>query len=253
MLRPWLAAASLAWAIAQQPAAAEGVPAVAAAASDVQPAVAAALAPRVVPGLWVVMGSSSAMGAGAGVGRGWAWLLQAQMHERGVSLINLAKSGTTSYAGLSAVQPSSRTDRPPSELEINIDTALTLVPSLLIISYPSNDTALGFGAEETVANILAIRQRAQQRKVPVIVVSSQPRRLPAAQLDTLARIDTQLREAIGPCFVEVYNTLAGPNGQMGIEIDAGDGIHPNTTGHARIYDQVRRLLDSQQCVRITRP
>jgi len=209
--------------------------------------------PLVVPGLWLVMGSSSAMGNGAGVGRGWAWLLQAHMHESGVSLINLAKSGTTTYAGVSADLPPLVVGRPPSDREINIDTALSLAPSLLIVSYPSNDTANGYGVDETVGNILAIRKAAIKRQVPVMVLSSQPRRLSADLLAKLTRIDEQLRAALGPCFVDVYGLLAGPDGLMLKDIDSGDGIHPNNTGHARIYDQVRRLLDSQQCVRVTNP
>lgn len=228
-------------------AASSGVPA----ASDA--AVPARLPPLVVPGLWLVMGSSSAMGNGAGVGRGWVWLLQAHMHESGVSLINLAKSGTTTYAGVSADLPPLVVGRPPSDREINIDTALSLAPSLLIVSYPSNDTANGYGVDETVGNILAIRKAALQQRVPVIVVSSQPRRLPADLLAKMTRIDEQLRAALGPCFVDVYGLLAGPDGLMLKDVDSGDGIHPNNTGHARIYDQVRRVLDGQQCVRVTSP
>lgn len=217
--------------------------------APLDPAAAAPEVPKVAPGLWIVMGSSTALGVGAPVGRGWVSLLQAQMHEHGVSLINLAKSGSTSYAGVGAKLPPLVIGRPLSDPEINVDTALTLQPSLLIVSYPSNDTANGYAVEETVGNILAIRRQAQQRRIPVMVLSSQPRRLPAEQRARLNRIDEQLREAFGPCFVDVYGVLAAPDGAYQPQVDSGDGIHPNFSGHTRIYDQVRRVLDEQRCVR----
>ena len=204
--------------------------------------------PRVSPGVWVVMGSSSAVGVGGGMGRGWASLLQAKMHDHGVSLLNLAKSGATSYAGLSVNQSPVVADRPPPESDINIDTALSLQPKLLLISYPSNDTAKGYAPQETLGNIVSISQQAAKRRVPVIVLSSQPRKLPADQLARISELNALLSSAFGPCFVDVYSVLSGPNGQYTPEVDAGDGIHPNLLGHERIYEQVQQLINSRRCV-----
>jgi acyl-CoA thioesterase I len=118
-------------------------------------------------GPWVVMGSSSAAGAGAVPAEyGWAQVLKQELAPQVTSMINLAKGGTLTSDGLSA-----------------IDQALDHNPVLLLVSYPSNDTGVGYSIEETVRNILAIRTRALARAVPVIVLSSQPRNdFSAAQL-----------------------------------------------------------------------
>jgi len=203
--------------------------------------------PRVTPGMWVVMGSSSALGVGGGPGRGWSALLQAHMHEHGVSLLNMAKGGATSYAGISTSQPPVPL-RPPPDTEINIDTVISLQPRLIIISYPSNDTANGYAVEETVRNLESIRQQAAKRRVPVVVMSTQPRPLPAEQLALMTQLDQRLREVFAPCFVDVQAVLAAPGGRMAKEFDAGDGTHPNVLGHERIYAEVLRLLESKSCV-----
>lgn len=209
--------------------------------------------PRVSPGVWVVMGSSSAVGVGGGMGRGWVSLLQARMHDHGVSLLNLAKSGATSYAGLSVNQSPVAANRPPPETGINIDTALSLQPKLLLISYPSNDTAQGYSAQETLGNVVSISQQAARRRVPVIVLSSQPRKLPADQLARISELNALLSSTFGPCFVDVYTVLSGPNGQYTAEVDAGDGIHPNLLGHEHIYAQVQQLIHSRRCVLVGKP
>lgn len=183
-------------------------------------------------GPWVVMGSSSAAGAGAvPAENGWAQVLKRELAPQVTSLINLAKGGTLTSDGLSI-----------------IDQALDHAPVLLLVSYPSNDTGVGYSLEETVQNILAIRSRALAQAVPVIVLSSQPRNdFSAAKLAKMTSIDAYLAIGVGPCFVDVRAPLADDAGWLA-EQYSYDGVHPNNAGHALIADRIRTVLDSGACV-----
>jgi lysophospholipase L1-like esterase len=210
----------------------------------------AALPPVVAPGTWVVMGSSSAAGAGATEpGRSWVARLQADYAARSVSVANLAKGGTTTYAGLPAASRQVP-GRPPPDPDGNVDAALARAPKLLLVSYPTNDTALGYSVEETVSNLLAIRAAAVAGGAGVIVLSTQPRAMITSELARLPQIDARLAQAVGPCFVAVREALATPSGQIDERYSAGDGVHVNDAGHALILERVRAVIDGGQCVRL---
>lgn len=217
---------------------------------------AAAPAPVVIPpvaqvnaGTWVIMGSSTAAGAGAPSGKGWVALVSGAFAPRGAQVVNLAKGGTVTYEGLSASAPRVQ-GRPLPDPAINIDQALSRKPVLLILSYPTNDTAAGYSTDETVSNLLAIRSQALAAGVPVIVTSAQPRKLTDTQLADLREIDTRLAASVGACFVAVRTALAGADGRLAPGYDSGDGVHPNEAGHAVIAAQVSEILKAEQCVRI---
>jgi len=201
------------------------------------------------PGNWVVMGSSTAFGSGAPRGKGWVALLEAAYAKHGVQVINIASRGTVTYRGLST--SSLRvTRRPPPERKRNVDAALALQPALLIVSYPTNDTASGYSVDETVDNLLAIRAQAQVAGVAVIVTSTQPRNLDDTKLPRLRAVDDRLAASVGPCFVEMREALANADGKLAPQYDAGDGVHPNSAGHAVIAEHVIGLIESKRCVRL---
>ncbi|MFC0253171.1 SGNH/GDSL hydrolase family protein [Massilia consociata] len=211
-------------------------------ASVVTPAVA-----QISSGTWVVMGSSTAAGAGAPAGKGWVDLLQAATASRGAQFANIAVGGSVTYHGLSASAPAV-SGRPSPNLAANIDQALLRKPVALIVSYPSNDTALGYSTEETVNNILSIRTKALAASVPVIVMSTQPRSLSDAQLEKLRMIDQHLAKSIGTCFVDVRTTLAGGDGRLAPQYDSGDGVHPNSAAHFVIAAEVEKMLNQEKCI-----
>jgi lysophospholipase L1-like esterase len=196
---------------------------------------------------WAVVGSSSAAGVGATPGHGWAELLAADEAPRGVQLHNLAHTGLTTYGALpsaTAVPP----NRPAPDPQANVTAALALRPRLLLVSLPNNDTADGYAPEETVRNLLAIRAEAQAQGVAVLMLSTQPRALPAAQLALLPHIDQQVAAAAGPCFVPLRAGLAGPDGRLAPAYDSGDGVHLNDAGHRWVWQQVREVLHRGDCV-----
>ena len=204
---------------------------------------------QVRAGAWVVIGSSTAAGAGAPTGRGWVDQVAASLVARGATFVNLAKGGSVTYHGLPA-SASPVAGRPAPDAAANIDQALARAPVVLIISYPTNDTALGYSADETVANILAIRARAMAAAVPVLITSTQPRTLNAVQLAQLREIDQRLSASVGPCFVSLHSALAGPDGKLAAAYDAGDGVHPNEAGHGLIASKVQEIIAKKQCLRV---
>ena len=199
-------------------------------------------------GIWVVLGSSTAAGTGVPAGQGWVSLLEAAYRPAGVSIRNLAVAGTVTYHALpGSLWPSLR--RPSPTAEANVDAALALAPRLLLLAYPSNDTARGYSVEETVSNLLAVRQVSLAKGVAVLVLSTQPRNLSTEQRASLRLIDQQLRTAVGPCFVATSERLATPDGLLQSAYDSGDGVHPNAEGHRQIADQVQAVINGGKCVR----
>lgn len=204
---------------------------------------------QVGAGIWVIMGSSTATGSGASQGKGWTAVLHSAYASAGVQLANIAKGGTVTYEGLS-ITATPVAGRPSPNPSVNIDQALSRRPKMLIVSYPTNDTALGYSVDETVNNLLAIQKQALAAGVPVVITSTQPRNLSDSQLAQLRMIDERLANTIGACFIDLYPLLAGTNGRLAPNYDSGDGVHPNDAGHAVIAAQVIELIEAGRCVRV---
>ena len=205
----------------------------------------------VLPGTWTVIGSSTAAGVGATANHGWVDLLRAEYAARGATVVDLANGGSVTFQGLpSATAPAP--GRPAPDPAHNIDAALARNPTLVLVSYPSNDTAAGYSADETVGNLLAIRAAAADRGVPALVTSTQPNHAvpTAAQAATIAQIDSRLAGAVGACFVDVRSALATANNTLDPRWDSGDGQHLNDAGHAIVFGRIKAVLESGQCVRL---
>jgi acyl-CoA thioesterase I len=166
------------------------------------------------PDKWVILGSSTAAGTGATVpANSWAMLLQAGIPSTQVQVVNLAKSGATTYEGLATGSPQV-TGRPSPDPTENITAALAQAPKVVLLAYPTNDTAFDYAVTETVNNLLAMRAAATANNTTVIVLSTQPRDLTATQLAQLVEIDTAMSAAVGACFVAVRADLAGVDSKL---------------------------------------
>ena len=204
--------------------------------------------PMVSPGIWVVMGSSSAAGLGASTGRSWATTLGTDYAAHGVTLRNIARSSAVTAMARPASAPAP-SNRPAPDAAINIDAALSLLPKMLLLSFPTGDTAAGYTADETLGHLAVIRQAAAAVQVPVVILGTQPRdAFTTAQRATLAEIDRQLAASAGPCFLPLFEALADPRGVIRTDLAAGDGIHLNDAGHAVVRQRVQVLLDGGRCV-----
>lgn len=211
-----------------------------------------ATAPLISAGTWVVMGSSTAAGVRVTEGKKWSDLLQANLSTQGVKIANIARGATYTYNGLSTNTPLVP-NRPLPDPSINIDKALSLKPVVLMLAYPTNDTADGYSIDETVNNIASMRNTAIANGVQVLVLSTQPRNLTTAQLAQLQQIDTRLAASVGPCFVNVHQLLAGPDDHLALAYDSGDGIHPNDAGHRVIAEAILKTVNSSLCFRLRNP
>lgn len=206
--------------------------------------------PVVVPGPWVVMGSSTAVGVGATSGRSWPERLAIAMAPRQVVLHNLARAGTLTPQALPASTPA---PRPAPDPTVNIDRAVSFAPRLVLLSFPTNDTVAGYSASETVTHLDTMRRAAAAAGSAAVVMGVQPRSgLTVAQQTTLAEVDRQLATQAGACFLPLHAALADP--ATGVDISpayaAGDGIHLNDAGHARVWELLKALLDAGRCVRL---
>jgi acyl-CoA thioesterase-1 len=202
------------------------------------------------PERWVVLGSSTAAGVGAAPGQGWAALLGAHWAAEGVAIDNASRAGAVTFQALPVATP--RPDgRPPTVPAMDVDTLLAAAPRVVILAFPSNDAMAGYGADETVANLLLLRSRAQARGAAVLVLSSQPRNdAGPAQRETQRATDEALAAGVGPCFVDVRSGLADADGRIAAAYSAGDGVHLNDAGHRWMFERVSAVLAAGACVRL---
>ena len=191
---------------------------------------------------WVVLGSSTAAGTGASPGQAWADRLRAEAVAARAGIDNRARPGTVTWQAMPAgtARPA---DRPATIASMDIDAVLATRPTLLMLASPTNDTLQGYAADETIANLVALRRRALDAGTAVVVLSTQPRNdASAARRATLRTIDTAMAAEVGACFVAVRAALEGESGGLSATFDSGDGVHPNDAGHALIHERLRAVV-----------
>jgi acyl-CoA thioesterase-1 len=226
----------------------EGPPA----APALAPPLGAAPAPLATPGRWVVLGSSTAAGVGASPGQGWVAQVAAAVAPLQVTVINLARGGLISTEALPLGAPVPA-GQPGPDPRVNLDRALVEAPRLLLLSFPSNDTALGLPPEQTLAHLQLLRDRAAAATPPAVAIllSTQPRdAFDAAQRAQAEELDRLSAQAFGPCFVRTRSALSDGQGRTAAAYGAGDGIHLNDVGHALVAERVLERLRSGECVRL---
>jgi lysophospholipase L1-like esterase len=206
----------------------------------------------VSPGRWVVMGSSTAAGVGATAGQSWPDRMAAALAPRQVTLLNLARAGTLTPQALPASAPAPA-PRPAPDPTLNLDRALGEQPKLILLSFPTNDVVAGYPASETAANLRRLRSGASAAGSATVQLGVQPRSgLTASQRSSQAELDGLLAAEAGACFLPLYDALADPANPSEIApaYAAGDGIHLNDAGHARVWALLQTLLEQGRCVRL---
>jgi lysophospholipase L1-like esterase len=207
-----------------------------------------ALPAAVLPGDWLVIGTSTAAGVGAPVDAGWVALLGQALAGRGVRVSNVARAGTLSYHWLPAA--AARPVQRPATIEaLDVLKLEPASPRLVVLSFPSNDTMAGISASETVDNLLLLRRIELDRGALVFVTSSQPRNdADTSQRATMQAVDAALAAELGHCFVDVRSSLVDADGGLAAEMAAADGVHLNTQGHRKLFDRILAAIVSGRCV-----
>ena len=182
----------------------------------------------------VVLGSSTAAGAGASVpDSSWASRFRTELSrlDTRFSLVNLAKGG---YTTRHVVARGESVD----SLR-NIQMALSLCPSAIVVNLPSNDAAKRIPFEETKRNFKAMEVAASSAGVPIWMASPQPRnRLNPDQHNLQRRTLDFVGEAFGNRALDFWSGLATPADSIQSHLDSGDGVHLVDAGHRILFDRV---------------
>jgi acyl-CoA thioesterase I len=188
-----------------------------------------------------IVGSSTAYGVGASpIDSSWVRRLQSQtlLDQRKANVINLALSGFTTYHVLPT--NSSSGNGITVDTSRNITKALGYQPDLVIISLPSNDIAYNFTDAEILNNYSILIRLIEEKNVPYIITSTQPRNFPELALrKRLKDLNSQLSTRFPSHIVDIYSDLADTTDlKIKAGLDSGDGIHVNNKGHAIIFKAI---------------
>jgi lysophospholipase L1-like esterase len=198
-----------------------------------------------------VLGSSTAAGEGASSSRGWVDLLERALDERvtgSFELANLASGGYTTANLL-----------PDSGSSGSIDEAIERAPDLVVVALAgSNDLSNGVSTSTFLSRLATIRDAAVAAGIPVFFLSTAPKDLSDEEQRTLSDWGEAIGQEFGtcwtpddpqhsPCFIDIFGALA--NSSLGIaeEYGAGDGIHLNDAGHARIFEVAEPIVREYVC------
>lgn len=205
--------------------------------------------PKVMPGTWSVLGSSTSAGVGASSqATSYVGQLAAAYSQYGVTVNNLAVSGSQTWQWLptGSVPPAGK----PVPYANNIDAALASNPKVLMFSASTNDLAAGSTVDDIINNLTTMKSYAAARGVTVIILGPPPRSggLSEAQRLSLPTLDQRASTVGGNCFVSVLTQLGTADYRIQPQYDFGDGVHNNDGGHSIIFRAFDDLLKSGRCV-----
>jgi lysophospholipase L1-like esterase len=131
-----------------------------------------------------------------------------------------------------------------SDWNLNIEAALALQPSIVIVSLPSNDPSFNTN-EQFVSNLKRIFEVCRERNIYCFITTTQPRTEYSNALQQMLYDSAQLiRDRFDQFAVEVFAPLAEPyTPQLPAVIKpqyrpGADSIHVNNAGHALIRDAI---------------
>lgn len=188
----------------------------------------------------VIIGSSTAAGMGANPADS-SWVnrlkLATKENKRILSYYNLGIVGLTTYQGIP--KNFTKSGRPATDTLHNITAALSFRPSLVIMSYPTNDVANDYTDDEILDNYREMIRLLDSAKVKYIIFGTQPRNFPdAAHRLRLQTLNEKMAAVYGAHFSNIYDTLAAEDGTIKTAVAYGDGIHLNNTGHNILYHKI---------------
>lgn len=188
----------------------------------------------------VIIGSSTAAGMGANPADS-SWVnrlkLSTKDNKRVLTYFNLGIVGLTTYQGIP--KSFTKSGRPATDTLHNITAALSFRPSLVIMSYPTNDVAYDYTDDEIMDNFNEMIRLLDSAKVKYIIFGTQPRNFPDVAYRTrLKTLNEKMQTTFGEHFTNVYDTLAAEDGTIRAAVAYGDGVHVNNTGHDILYHKI---------------
>lgn len=192
----------------------------------------------------VVLGSSTAAGAGpSSVDQAWVWLYRDYLtqHDTRYEVTNLAVGGYTTYD----ILPTGTTI--PSGVNETIDTyrnvtkAIELGAEGIIVNMPSNDSNMGYSANDQMTNYHTIVDAATAAGIPIWLCTVQPRNFSSGSTAQTIQLEmvTRLPQDFPTTYIDFWNGLANTsNGYILTPYDSGDGIHLNAAGHQILFQRV---------------
>ena len=193
----------------------------------------------------VVIGSSTAEGAKASCkDSSWVGRLENFLKTKNEqnTTINLAKSGYTTYHLIS--KKIERKDRPESDTIRNIDFALALKPTHVIINLPSNDAAYGYSNEEQMINFKSLIDTCRSQGVHVFVCSAQPRNF--KNIETRQKqieLNKLLKRVYNNIYLDFWTGFTESDASIRTSFNSGDGIHMNDKGHRLMFARVFNMFN----------
>lgn len=191
----------------------------------------------------IILGSSTSYGNGASKSENsfvshYTKFLKDSVNSQ-CDIVNLSFPGFTSYK----VQPDGF--RPPQkrasskpDTSKNISKAIKSKPDAVIINLPTNDAESQFSIEETSANFLRITNLLEEANIHYWVTTAQPRNfdgnsneLKNKKKDLLKAFNTFVKHTYPSNNLDFFTILADSVGNIKPELNSGDGIHLNDSGH----------------------
>lgn len=202
-----------------------------------------------------VIGSSTAAGDGASAfDFAWVGLLDDSLRAAVTTRFFLDNFATGGYGSAHLL--------PGSGFRGNIDDAIEAEPDLIVVALAgSNDLSSGTTTAQFMARLAVIRDTAFAAGIPVFFVSTAPKDLDLSDREMLELWARNMEGSFGacpipgaaspysPCFIDIFHALANPSLGLASELGAGDGIHLNDAGHARIFQVADPILKAYVCSR----
>jgi acyl-CoA thioesterase-1 len=180
---------------------------------------ASAARPRIV-----ALGDSLTAGLGLDPGDAYPAVLQRKLDEAGLNyeVVNAGVSGDTSAGGLRRV-----------------DWALEGDVRIMLLALGANDGLRGLSTDELARNLGQIIERAQARKITVILAGMEaPPNFGAAYVSAFRQVFPQVAKRYGiPLVPFLLDGVAGVS-----KMNQGDGIHPTAAGARRVADNIWSVL-----------
>lgn len=172
----------------------------------------------------VILGDSLTAGLGLAQSEAYPVRLQERIDAEGLAyhVVNAGISGDTSAGGLS-----------------RLDAALDGDVRVLIVALGGNDALRGLPAEELQRNLAAIIERAQARKIQVILAGMEaPPNFGEAYTVSFRKVFADLAGRYHTAFVPfLLDHVAGID-----RLNQSDGIHPTAEGARLVADNVWTVL-----------